>query len=103
MFGVAAVRDEKKIELVVELVRWDESESTDRLGLDEMVYNILEVPVPLLRIPVSPGRNISSLIEVAARNRLLQVRGHHSAREFQERLDQALADARQHRFDQDVE
>ena len=102
MFGVAAVRDEKKIELVLELVRWDETEA-DRLGLDEMVYTILEVTVPLLRIPVSPGRNVSSLIEVAARNRLLQVRGHHSAREFQERLDQALADARKRRFRDDVE
>jgi HPr kinase/phosphorylase len=103
MFGVAAVRDEKKIELVLELIRWDQSESHDRLGLDEMVYPILEVPVPLLRIPVSPGRNVSSLIEVAARNRLLQVRGHHSAREFQERLDRALADARERRWRDDVE
>jgi HPr kinase/phosphorylase len=103
MFGVAAVRDEKKIELVLELTRWDASESHDRLGLDEMVYPILEVPVPLLRIPVSPGRNVSSLIEVAARNRLLQVRGHHSAREFQERLDRALADARERRWRDDVE
>ena len=103
MFGVAAVRDEKRIELVLELTRWDATETHDRLGLDEMVYPILEVPVPLLRIPVSPGRNVSSLIEVAARNRLLQVRGHHSAREFQERLDQALADARKRRFRDDVE
>jgi len=103
MFGVAAVRDEKKIELVLELTRWDASENHDRLGLDEMVYPILEVPVPLLRIPVSPGRNVSSLIEVAARNRLLQVRGHHSAREFQERLDRALADARERRWRDDVE
>lgn len=103
MFGVAAVRDEKRVELVLELVRWDQSDSHDRLGLDEMVYPILEVPVPLLRIPVSPGRNVSSLIEVAARNRLLQVRGHHSAREFQERLDRALADARERRWRDDVE
>jgi HPr kinase/phosphorylase len=103
MFGVAAVRDEKKIELVVELVRWDESQETDRLGLDDMSYEILGVGVPLLRLPVSPGRNVSSLIEVAARNRLLQKRGHHSAREFQERLDQALADAREHRQREDVE
>jgi len=103
MFGVAAVRDEKKIELVLELIRWDQTETHDRLGLDEMVYPILDVPVPLLRIPVSPGRNVSSLIEVAARNRLLQVRGHHSAREFQERLDRALADARDHRWRDDVE
>jgi HPr kinase/phosphorylase len=103
MFGVAAVRDEKKIELVLELIRWDQTESHDRLGVDEMVYPVLDVPVPLLRIPVSPGRNVSSLIEVAARNRLLQVRGHHSAREFQERLDRALADARDHRWRDDVE
>jgi len=103
MFGVAAVRDDKKIELVIELVRWDQAEAHDRLGLDEMVYPILDVPTPLLRIPVSPGRNVSSLIEVAARNRLLQVRGHHSAREFQERLDRALADARDHRWRDDVE
>jgi HPr kinase/phosphorylase len=103
MFGVAAVRDEKKIELVLELARWDENESPDRLGLDEMAYEILGVPVPMLRIPVSPGRNVSSLIEVAARNRLLQVRGHHSAREFQERLDQALAAARERRLREEVE
>lgn len=103
MFGVAAVRDEKKIELVLELRRWDETEPPDRLGLDEMSFDILGVPVPMLRIPVSPGRNVSSLIEVAARNRLLQVRGHHSAKEFQERLDQALADAREHRQREDVE
>ena len=106
MFGVAAVRDEKKVELVLELVRWDEqhpNDTVDRLGLDEMSYDILGVKVPLQRIPVSPGRNVSSLIEVAARNRLLQVRGHHSAREFQERLDQALAAAREHRQREDVE
>jgi HPr kinase/phosphorylase len=103
MFGVAAVRDEKKVELVLELIRWDENDSVDRLGLDEMSHDILGVQVPLQRIPVSPGRNVSSLIEVAARNRLLQVRGHHSAREFQERLDQALAAAREHRQREDVE
>ena len=103
MFGVASVRDEKRIELVMELVRWEESEAADRVGLDDQTHSILDVPVPMLRIPVSPGRNVSSLVEVAARNRLLQVRGHHAAREFQERLDQALADARQRRFRGDVE
>jgi HPr kinase/phosphorylase len=103
MFGVAAVRDEKKVELVLELQPWDETDAVDRLGLDEMSHDILGVAVPLQKIPVSPGRNVSSLIEVAARNRLLQVRGHHSAREFQERLDQALAAAREHRQREDVE
>ncbi len=103
MFGVAAVRDEKKIELVLELSRWDDGEAVERLGLDQLTFPILDVPVPMLRIPVSPGRNVSSLVEVAARNRLLQQRGHHSAREFQERLDQALAQASQPRLGEDVE
>jgi HPr kinase/phosphorylase len=103
MFGVAAVRDEKKVEMVLELIRWDEADAVDRLGVDDLSHDILGVPVPMQRIPVSPGRNVSSLIEVAARNRLLQVRGHHSAREFQERLDQALAAALEHRQREDVE
>ncbi|MCG5054584.1 MAG: HPr(Ser) kinase/phosphatase [Myxococcales bacterium] len=91
LFGVAAVRDEKKLELVIELLDWKEADTHDRLGLEEMVFPILDVPVPLLRLPVSPGRNVSALVEVAARNRLLQVQGHHSAREFQEKLDRAMA------------
>jgi HPr kinase/phosphorylase len=103
MFGVAAVRDEKKIELVLELCPWEEVKNSDRLGVDQSSYPILDVPVPLLRLPVSAGRNVSSLVEVAARNRLLQVRGHHSAREFQNRLAQALADAGKARFQDDVE
>ena len=65
----------------MELVRWEESEAADRVGLDDQTYVILDVPVPMLRIPVSPGRNVSSLVEVAARNRLLQVRGHHAVRD----------------------
>jgi len=93
LFGVAAVRDEKKIELVVELVAWQEADMHDRLGIEDMAFPILEVPVPMLKLPVSPGRNVSVLIEVAARNRLLQVQGHHSALEFQQRLDQAMETA----------
>lgn len=103
LFGVAAVRDEKKLELVIELLDWKEANTHDRLGLDEMVFPILDVPVPLLRLPVSPGRNVSALVEVAARNRLLQVQGHHSAREFQERLDRAMAVAGKHHFRDKVE
>jgi HPr kinase/phosphorylase len=103
MFGVAAVRDEKKNELVLELQPWSENDVVERLGIDEVNNEILGVRVPMLRIPVSPGRNVSSLIEVAARNRLLQVRGHHSAREFQERLDKALEAARESRQRGDVE
>ena len=86
LFGVAAVRDNKKIEVVVELSEADEGDY-DRLGTELQVWPILSVDVPLVRIPLRPGRNIASLIEVVARNQLLKYRGHDSAREFQEKVN----------------
>jgi HPr kinase/phosphorylase len=94
LFGVAAVRDTKKIELVIELVDWDEDEEYDRLGLDELCYEVLGLTIPQLKLPVRPGRSIATIIEVAARNQLLKAQGHHSARDFQERLNRAIAEAR---------
>jgi len=94
LFGIAAVRDTKKIELVVELVDWREDDEYDRLGTDELTFRVLDVALPQLRVPVRPGRNMTSIIEVAARNQLLKVQGHHSAREFQDRLNRAIAEAR---------
>ena len=93
MFGAAAVRDAKKIELVTELQEWDASQEYDRLGVDEQHHAILGVDVPYLRLPVRPGRSISSLIEVAARNQILKHQGQHSARDFQDHLDRAIARA----------
>ncbi|MEM9458763.1 MAG: HPr(Ser) kinase/phosphatase [Myxococcota bacterium] len=86
LFGVAAVRDNKKIEVVVELSDVEEGDY-DRLGTESQVWPILSVDVPLVRIPLRPGRNIASLIEVVARNQLLKFRGHDSAREFQEKVN----------------
>ncbi len=94
LFGIASVRDTKKVEMVVELVEWREDEEYDRLGTEELVYSILGVHVPYMKVPVRPGRNMTSIIEVAARNELLKVQGHHSAREFQERLNRVLASPR---------
>lgn len=91
LFGIAAVRERKKIELVVELVEWDPGVEYDRLGLEDRCYTILDVEVPMLSVPVRPGRNMTTIIEVAARNQLLKVQGHHSAREFQERLNREIA------------
>ena len=103
LFGVAAIREAKKLELVVELVEWDANEEYDRLGLDEKRYTVLDVEVPMVRLPVRPGRNLATIIEVAARNQLLKLQGHHSAREFQERLNRAIAEARpKAAFDVDV-
>lgn len=94
LFGISSVREAKKIELVIELVEWDENQEYDRLGLDEEHYRVLDVDTPKLRLPVRPGRTMATIIEVAARNQLLKLQGHHSAREFQERLNRAIADAR---------
>ena len=90
LFGVAAIRDRKVIDIVVEMVDWDPKAEYDRLGMEEQTYPILDVRVPYLKIPVRPGRNVTTIIEVAARNHLLKQRGHFSAHEFDEKLSQDL-------------
>ncbi len=82
LFGVAAIRYRKRIELVILLEAWRPEEEYDRLGLEEQSYAVLGVPIPTLRIPVSAGRNIAILVEVAARNHLLKLMGVHAARNF---------------------
>jgi len=93
LFGVAAIRERKKIDLVMELVEWEEGKEYDRLGFEEEFYTIHGVKIPLMRIPVRQGRNISTLVEVAARNQLLKEMGYHSAREFQGLLETRMAEA----------
>lgn len=92
MFGIAAVRDSKKIELCIELVDWDEDVEYDRLGIEDRSYSILGVEVPHLVIPVRPGRPVSVIVEVAARNQLLKIQGVHSAANFQQRLMNRISD-----------
>ena len=94
LFGISAVRETKKVELVVELVDWAADEEYERLGVDERRHGILDVQVPMVKLPVRPGRSIATIIEVAARNQLLKLQGHNSAREFQNRLNRAIAEAR---------
>src|SRR6185369_9373308 len=92
LFGVAATRAAKRVELVVQLERWDVHREYDRLGLDENMYELFGVKVPLICKPVAPGRNLSTLVEVAARNQLLRSRGLNAARDFVNRLEQQLQD-----------
>ncbi len=98
LFGVAAVRERKKIELVAELVEWDAQMEYDRLGIDERLTTLLDVEVPMITVPVRPGRNITTIIEVAARNQLLKFQGHHSAQAFQEQLNREIAEVRTRRL-----
>jgi HPr kinase/phosphorylase len=91
LFGVASTRSSKRVELVVQLERWEHGREYDRLGLDEQSYEVLGSRIPMIRMPVAPGRNISILVEVAARNQLLRARGHHAAHRLVSRLNEQLA------------
>jgi HPr kinase/phosphorylase len=101
LFGVAATRTAKRIELVVQLERWDPARQYERIGLDDEFHEILGVKLPLIRMPVAPGRNIAVLVEVAARNQLLRLRGHHPARLLADQLEQRLRQAAPIEYDDD--
>ncbi|MFW6139230.1 MAG: HPr(Ser) kinase/phosphatase, partial [Spirochaetota bacterium] len=90
LFGVGAIRDKKQIQLVVSLEEWDTRKEYDRLGLEDSVYTILGVEVPLLNIPVRAGRNIPILIETAAMNYRLHKMGYDSAKEFNKKLMRSI-------------
>src|SRR6478736_2532741 len=93
LFGIASTRSSKRVELVVQLERWVPTREYERLGLDDEFFDILGLRVPLLRMPVAPGRNIAILVEVAARNQLLRSRGVHAARALADRLEATLRQA----------
>ena len=86
IFGVASVRPEKNLNLVVTLMDWNKMEEVDRVGIERQSYTILGIEVPHVIIPVRPGRDIGRLIEVAALDQKLKSLGHNAAREFNERL-----------------
>jgi len=95
LFGTLATLDERQLDMVTELVEWSGGE--DRLGIAEEQVVLLEVELPLVRIPVRPGRSPAMLIETAARNHLLRLRGRQSALRFAEALDHELAERREKR------
>ena len=90
LFGVAAVRMSKFVEYVIRLDPWRSGKRYDRLGLDEQSFEILGIDLPYVEMPVGPGRNLSVLIEVAARNHLLKLKGYHPARELARLLGNRL-------------
>ncbi len=90
LYGITAIRTKKQLDLVVELVNWKSDEEYERLGIDDKTYKILDVELPYLRIPVSPGRSVATIVEVAARNQILKIMGYHSSRAFQKQVDEAI-------------
>lgn len=90
LFGVTSVRERKRIDVVVKLVEWSADTEYDRMGVDDCFHEVLGVKIRELVIPVRPGRDMGSILEIAARNELLRDAGHHAAREFFGRIEGAL-------------
>lgn len=86
LFGVRSVRLEKRIDLIIHFVNWTTGMHEERTGLEEAFMDVLGMKVPLMEIPVRPGRDMARLVEVAAMVRALKHMGHDSAAEFNERL-----------------
>jgi HPr kinase/phosphorylase len=86
LFGVRAIRQQKRIEVIVALEVWDHERVYSRTGLDEEYQEVLGVPVPRVTVPLNPGKNITVISEVVAMNYLLKYSGVYSARAFDQRL-----------------
>ena len=94
IFGMGAVKDTEKIDMVINLEQWDEHKKYDRLGLESEYTEILEIKVPALTIPVRPGRNLAVIIEVAAMNNRQKKMGYNAANELNRRLMEDMEKAK---------
>ncbi|MBN8247035.1 MAG: HPr(Ser) kinase/phosphatase, partial [Verrucomicrobia bacterium] len=90
MFGVGSIRQDKRVDLVVSLRRWEEAAEVDRLGLDQAHVTLLGHAIPHIVIPVRPGRDLASLIEVAAFQTKLRGMGYHAAAELSARISRQM-------------
>lgn len=86
VFGIRAVRQQKRIEVVVQLDEWLHANPVERTGLDTQTTNILDVELPKVRVPLNPGKNITVIAEVIALNHLLKYSGINPAERFNDRL-----------------
>jgi HPr kinase/phosphorylase len=86
LFGIRAVRLQKRIEVVVRLEDWEETTNVERVGLEEEGTEVLGVQIPLVRVPLNPGKNITVIAEVVAMNHLQKYAGGHTAEQFNRRL-----------------
>ena len=86
LFGMGAVKETERIDLVIQLENWVEGKMYDRLGMDEEKINILGIEVPCITVPVRPGRNLAIILEVAAMNYRQKRMGYNTAEEFNKRM-----------------
>lgn len=96
MFGIRAIRFQKRVEVIIELMEWRPEEEYTRTGLDDETIGILEVMLPWVKLPIFPGKNVTVICEVIALNYLLKHYGYDSAKEFSKRLESVLAEKTKH-------
>lgn len=92
MFGIRAIRFQKRVEVVVHLSPWDKDEEYTRLGMVDSFHDILGVQIPIVKLPITPGKNVTVLCEVIAMNHLLGNYGYNAAEVFAERLSNRIQD-----------
>lgn len=92
LFGAGAIRTQKRIAVVIKLENWQQEKQYDRLGLDEETTRIIDTDVPLVTVPVRPGRNLAVIIEVAAMNYRLKRMGYNAALQFTNKLTETISD-----------
>lgn len=86
MFGIRSVRAQKRLEVVVELVEWEEGKNYHQLGIEDQYTEVLGVDIPYVKLPIFPGKNITVISEVIALNHLLKIYGEYPAKEFHSQL-----------------
>ena len=86
LYGMGAVKDTEKIDLVIHLEPWEEGKMYDRFGLDDQTYNILGIEVPSITVPVRPGRSLAIILEIAAMNHRQKKMGYNTAAELEKQL-----------------
>ena len=91
LFGMGAVKETEKIDMVIKLEQWDKNKIYDRLGLEQETTNILGIEVPTTTIPVRPGRNLANILEIAAMNNRQKKMGYNTAEEFNKRMNKLLS------------
>ncbi len=92
MFGIRAIRYQKRLELILELSLWNESNHIDRTGLNKETTSVLGISVPIINLPITPGKNITVIAEVIAMNHLLAHYGYDAAKFFQQKIQNRIAD-----------
>jgi HPr kinase/phosphorylase len=90
MFGIRSIRMQKRVETQVELIPWRHNMDYERIGLKERFNRILDIEIPIIYLPVSPGKSIAAIVEVIAMNHMLKVYGHNAAEVFNDRIQKEI-------------